>query len=94
MDKNRAPGGLTHNKMAANVGHQKMAGNHQLTSNMLLQQIQTLSDLQNSGTVHHADPAAQVGRVLPSLPKRPFLVFAFRPFISILFFLLPSCRCS
>jgi hypothetical protein len=62
MDKNRAPGGLTHNKMAANVGHQKMAGNHQLTSSMLLQQIQTLSDLQNSGTVHHADPAAQVDR--------------------------------
>jgi hypothetical protein len=65
MDKNRTPGGLTHNKMAANVGHQKMAGNganHQLTSSMLLQQIQTLSDLQNSGTVHHADPAAQVGR--------------------------------
>ncbi len=71
MDKNRAPGGVTHNKMAANVGHQKMAGNNQLTSSMLLQQIQTLSDLQNSGTVHHADPAAQVGSGLSSLPQRP-----------------------
>jgi hypothetical protein len=89
MDKNRAPGGVTHNKMAANVRQQKMAGNHQLTSSMLLQQIQTLSDLQNSGTVHHADPAAQVGRVLPTLPKRPFLVFAFRPFVSVFFSFSP-----
>jgi hypothetical protein len=89
MDKNRAPGGLTHNKMAANVGHQKMAGNHQLTSSMLLQQIQTLSDLQNSGTVHHADPAAQVGRGIPSLAKQPFLTFAFHPFVFILFSFSP-----
>jgi len=42
-----------------------MAGNgpNQLTSSMLLQQIQTLSDLQNSGTVHHADPAAQAAYI-------------------------------
>ena len=51
------------NKMAATAHNTKMAaGGHQnkMSSSVLLQQIQTLSDLQNSGVVHHADPAAQV----------------------------------
>ncbi len=53
----------TQDSMAANVGRQNQTGNeanNQLTSSMLLQQIQTISELQNSGIVHHADPAAQV----------------------------------
>ncbi len=58
---------VTQNKMAANSVRQNHAAGsgstHQLTSSMLLQQIQTLSDLQNSGIVQHADPAAQVSHV-------------------------------
>jgi hypothetical protein len=61
LDNKMAMPGRLQNKMAAS-GQNKMAapGQNKMASAVLLQQIQTLSDLQNSGTVHHADPAAQV----------------------------------
>jgi hypothetical protein len=59
LKTNMALSGQT--KMAAS-GQNKMApgGGNKMASSVLLQQIQTLSDLQNAGAVHHADPAAQV----------------------------------
>jgi hypothetical protein len=58
---------LNHNKnaskMALGLSHSKIAAtgtSSSVSSIMLMQQIQTLSDLQNSSTLHHADPIAQV----------------------------------
>ena len=69
------------NKMAATAHHTKLAaGGHQnkMSSSVLLQQIQTLSDLQNSGVVHHADPAAQVRNKNTCLPSPMFIRYRWR----------------